>query len=135
LGPNFIQFGSNRIRIGSNWVPIGLHLNSFGSHWPFSGPIGCQAWFEDLASSEVRSGPTTSRFWELYTMHNTQCTMALYIHAVYTMHNTYRHISSKGELARSVEKVVLDIPLRSALRRYVHGRINGALIDYDGPAL
>ncbi len=62
--------------------------------------------------------------------------MALYVHAVYTMHNTYRHILSKGELARSVERIMLDIPLRPALRRYVHGKINGALItEYDGPAL
>ena len=62
--------------------------------------------------------------------------MALFIHAVYTMHNTYRHISSKGELARSIERIMLDIPLRPALRRYVQGKINGALtLEYDGPAL
>ena len=42
----------------------------------------------------------------------------------------------KGELARSIERIMLDIPLRPALRRYVHGKINGALIiEYDGPAL
>ena len=64
LGPNFIQLGSNWIQIGSNWVPIGLHLDPFGSHWPLWGPIGCQARFGNLASSEVRSGRTTCTFLE-----------------------------------------------------------------------
>ena len=61
--------------------------------------------------------------------------MALFVHAVYTMHNTYRHILTKGELRKSVERIILDVPLQSALRRYVHGKINGAFIDYDGPVL
>ena len=61
--------------------------------------------------------------------------MALFVHAVYTMHNTYRHIWSKGELSKSVERIMLDVPLKSALRRYVHGKINGTFINYDGPTL
>ena len=65
LGPNFSQFGSNWIQIGPNWVPIVLHLDPFGCHWPLWGPIGCQARFGNLASSEVRSGRTRSAFLEL----------------------------------------------------------------------
>ena len=64
LGPNFAQLGSNWIQIGSNWVPIVLHLDPFGSHWPLWGPIGCQARFGNLASSEVRSLRATSAFLE-----------------------------------------------------------------------
>ena len=46
--------------------------------------------------------------------------MALYVHAVYTMHNTYRHTTDRGEFRKSVQRCVLDIPIEGKLRTFVH---------------
>ena len=44
---------------------------------------------------------------------------ALYVHAIYTLHNTYRHTPDRGELRQAVERIILDIPLNSKLRKFV----------------
>ena len=46
---------------------------------------------------------------------------ALYVHAIYTLHNTYRHTPDRGELRQAVERIILDIPLNSKLRKFVVG--------------
>ena len=51
--------------------------------------------------------------------------MAFYIHAIYAMHNTYWHISSRSELKLSVERIVLDMPLRPSLAAYVREVVRG----------
>ena len=51
--------------------------------------------------------------------------MALYVHAVYTMHNKYRHSADRGELRKSIERIILDVPLEGKLHNFVARVING----------
>jgi len=46
--------------------------------------------------------------------------MALYVHAIYCMHNLYRHTSDRGEFRKSVERCVLEVSLQDNLRKFVH---------------
>ena len=46
--------------------------------------------------------------------------MALHIHAIYTMHNAYRHGLPRGELELAIQKIIMEVPLRSNLRSFVH---------------
>jgi len=65
--------------------------------------------------------------------------MSLYVHAIYTLRNMYRHMSSRRELRLSAERIVLDIPLRPALAKYVSGMVLPEQVDvatvYSGPSL
>ena len=44
---------------------------------------------------------------------------ALYIHAIYTMHNKYRHSQDRGEFKQCVDRIVMDIPLAPKLHKFV----------------
>jgi len=44
---------------------------------------------------------------------------ALYVHAIYVAHNTYRHSPDRGELRQFVHNIILDVPLKPNLRTYI----------------
>ena len=59
--------------------------------------------------------------------------MALYVHAIYTMRNTYAHTHSRIELKPSIDRLVLAVPVSNALRAYVRSLVQGfPLMCYNG---
>ena len=48
-----------------------------------------------------------------------QLLMALHVHAVYSLHNMYRHIPDRGEFRQSIQRAVLEIPLSAKWRQFV----------------
>ena len=65
-------------------------------------------------------------YWFLFTLRKPdKILMALYIHAIYSMQNTIRHRHKVSELRLSIERIVLDIPLRPDIQRYVKSAMMG----------
>ena len=79
---------------------------------------------QDVLPHRLRSGtpPLVSvDTWLLMRMvKQDRLLMALYVHAIYCMHNLYRHTPDRGEFQKCVQRCVLDIPLKGNLRKFVH---------------
>lgn len=64
--------------------------------------------------------------WFLYSLGKPDTfLMALYIHAFYTVHNLYRHSADWTEIKLLIERIILDIPMRQQLRKFVKSVIHG----------
>ena len=50
--------------------------------------------------------------------------MALYIHALYNVHNMYRNKADRQEFRQTVENLVLGIPLKPKLQAYIRQAVN-----------
>jgi hypothetical protein len=58
--------------------------------------------------------------WFLFTTSEPDWLLAaLYVHAVNTMHNKYKHSRDRGQLKHCIERVIMDIPLAPKLQKFV----------------
>lgn len=85
----------------------------------------------------VSGGRVPVTYWFLFKLRKyDKIVMALYVHAMYTMRNTYAHTHSRIELKPSIDRLVLDVPVSDALRAYVRSLVQGfPLMCYNGPDL
>ena len=76
-----------------------------------------------IMPDRLKSGtPSTvlAHTWRLFYLEKQdQLVMALYVHAMYTMYNLYRHIPDRGEFRQSVERLVLEIHWKDKHRRFL----------------
>ena len=45
--------------------------------------------------------------------------MALFVYALYTLHNLYRHNPERKEFRKALERIVLDVPLAPKLGKFI----------------
>ena len=84
---------------------------------------------QQILPAKLKTGPSGKvgfQTWLLFGLDDPErMLMSLYVHAIYTIHNMYRHSCDRGEFKQTVERIVLEIPLSQQLQ----ANINNAILD------